>query len=390
MSKKKSGAKKSQRPRPSQRPSAPPLSLAPPSSSAPSVRAQPSEPPAAPDTFAPTSSPPATGSDVGDRLVARASEDEASASASSPVLAPVLETVTETPETAAPEATPPGISVDVVPERASARKLAIDDEADRAFFEGASAAEARLHAEVVKQIAHEEATVHAPIRRITPEVIARRDKMKRVVTGVVAVAGVLSLGVFTKMALGPKQHAFDESAVRAHAAKRVEAAPALLATHDPPRGPRVDAPPPPPADDREDEATADPAAPGASAAPSAAAASAAPSAASSPSEATGAPGTAPSAASSVAGDTSSAVPDPDKAKPLTKKALQALEGGKYAAAIEHASASVDADPTDANAYLYWGTALMEQGKRAEAKAVFARCVASSKRGPKHECASFAR
>jgi Flp pilus assembly protein TadD len=64
--------------------------------------------------------------------------------------------------------------------------------------------------------------------------------------------------------------------------------------------------------------------------------------------------------------------------------------GKYGTAIEHATASVAADPTDANAYLYWGTALMEQGKRADAKAVFAKCLSAATRGPKHECASFAR
>lgn len=80
--------------------------------------------------------------------------------------------------------------------------------------------------------------------------------------------------------------------------------------------------------------------------------------------------------------------DPAAAKELTKKALVALERGKHADAIAHAKASVDADPTDANAYLYWGTALMESGKRAEAKAVFATCVDAATRGPKHECRAF--
>jgi colicin import membrane protein len=49
---------------------------------------------------------------------------------------------------------------------------------------------------------------------------------------------------------------------------------------------------------------------------------------------------------------------------------------------------VEADPTDANAYLYWGTALMELGKHKEAKGVFARCVETATRGPRHECRAF--
>ena len=47
-----------------------------------------------------------------------------------------------------------------------------------------------------------------------------------------------------------------------------------------------------------------------------------------------------------------------------------------------------ADPTDANNYLYWGTALMSLGKRPEAKEVFGTCVTQAKRGPIHECRQF--
>jgi len=81
-------------------------------------------------------------------------------------------------------------------------------------------------------------------------------------------------------------------------------------------------------------------------------------------------------------------PDPAQAKELTRQALSLLERGSYKGAIEKATASVDADPTDANAYLYWGTALMELGKHKEAKAIFARCVESATQGPKRECKQF--
>lgn len=80
--------------------------------------------------------------------------------------------------------------------------------------------------------------------------------------------------------------------------------------------------------------------------------------------------------------------DPAAARELTKQALSLLERGNYKASIEKASSSVEADPTDANAYLYWGTALMSMGKNKEAKAIFTRCVETATRGPKNECRQF--
>jgi tetratricopeptide (TPR) repeat protein len=70
------------------------------------------------------------------------------------------------------------------------------------------------------------------------------------------------------------------------------------------------------------------------------------------------------------------------------KSLRALELGKYADCIDFAKQAIASDPTDANAYLYWGTALMSQGKRADAKEVFSACVEKAKRGPIHECRQF--
>ena len=82
-------------------------------------------------------------------------------------------------------------------------------------------------------------------------------------------------------------------------------------------------------------------------------------------------------------------PDPAKAKELRQKALTLLERGKYPDAIATAKDCVAADPSDANGYLYWGTALLSMGSRAEAKVVFTECVQKAKTGPVHECRQWA-
>jgi tetratricopeptide (TPR) repeat protein len=80
--------------------------------------------------------------------------------------------------------------------------------------------------------------------------------------------------------------------------------------------------------------------------------------------------------------------DPALAKDLRKKALATLERGRYKDAIPLAEEAVNAEPDDATAYVYWGTALMELGKRTEAKAIFGRCVERAKKGPVYECKQF--
>lgn len=101
------------------------------------------------------------------------------------------------------------------------------------------------------------------------------------------------------------------------------------------------------------------------------------------------------AASAVSGENNDApakqdanVPDPAKAKALSKQALALLEAGNFKGAIEKSMASVEADPSDAGPYMYWGTALMELGRRPESKEVFAKCVETATRGAKHECRQF--
>lgn len=93
-------------------------------------------------------------------------------------------------------------------------------------------------------------------------------------------------------------------------------------------------------------------------------------------------------AASAAPEAPAKTSDPAKAKELTLKSLKALEMGKNADSIEFAKQSIQADPEDANPYLYWGTALLSLGKRVEAKEIFSRCVEHAKRGPIHECRQF--
>lgn len=80
--------------------------------------------------------------------------------------------------------------------------------------------------------------------------------------------------------------------------------------------------------------------------------------------------------------------DPAKAKQLARQALGQLEAGNFKGAIEKAALAIEADPTDANAYMYLGTALLEQGKRKESKEVFAKCAETATKGPKAECLRF--
>lgn len=325
------------------------------STSTPSVVAA---PPAAPDTLAPIS----TGDQPeGAEIAAKATE---------------------------PDATPAAVVVDAQPARASAPKLrdeersspsrkavTEDDIEHHDFFAGAEAAVEKMHAEVHRSMAIEEEVVKSTKPRVTREMLERRDRLRRVVLGVVAVAGLAS--VVAGVRLSSARKASDTSAVVATVTPpparpepaAVAAKPVALPTaHEEaarapePKGTEATSP-------------ADGARPADSAKP-------ADSAASAPAD-SAKPTDAPAPA-----DSAKAAADPTAAKALTKEALRALEMGKYAAAIESATKSVAADPSDANAYLYWGTALMEQGKRADAKKVFAQCVDAATRGPKHECKAF--
>ena len=203
---------------------------------------------------------------------------------------------------------------------------------------------------------------------VSPEVLHRRLMFRKAVSALMGMAATLALSVGVKAVSARPTPAEAFTAVAAQKMSLVAEAQAAAL---PP--PAVTAPArtatPAPAPSPEPAATPTPAA---LAAPVVA-----------PAAQPSAPASAPQAAAAAA-----PAVDPAAARELTKQALSLLERGNYKASIEKAASSVEADPTDANAYLYWGTALMELGKHKEAKVVFARCVETATRGPKHECRTF--
>ena len=76
---------------------------------------------------------------------------------------------------------------------------------------------------------------------------------------------------------------------------------------------------------------------------------------------------------------------PDEIKALKKKAGIAINSGNNKNAIETANAAIAADPEDALMYLYLGSAYMNVGKSKDAAEAFNECVRKAKTGPKYEC-----
>jgi hypothetical protein len=83
-------------------------------------------------------------------------------------------------------------------------------------------------------------------------------------------------------------------------------------------------------------------------------------------------------------------PEPAAEPPaqLTQKSVRALERGKRDEAIELATRSIEADPTDALPYLIKGSAFLEKGDMKSARAVFDACVTQAKKGAAYECAAM--
>ncbi|MCC6647819.1 MAG: hypothetical protein IT374_19910 [Polyangiaceae bacterium] len=325
-----------------ERVSAPPLSDARPSSPpAPDAERVPASPPP-PDSLAPLSRP-------------EESPEPAAAATTIPVASDAGDTDAKSPPAERPSSGRMRAAGD---ERPSARRLSVsDDDHHDAFFSGADAAVEKMHADA-RAVREIEDQAHQRDRVVlTPAQRERQRRLRRWVAFVVAGAAAASALALVRMR--DKPHHADP----------------IPAAAPPPRASAVTGPTSAPrSDDVRHAASASPS-PDASASPPAAGASPE----SSASAAASASAPAPSA---------SAAADPAAAKELTKKALRALERGDYKATIDLASRSIDADPSDANAYLYWGTALMETGKRADAKVVFGKCVELATRGPKHDCRAF--
>lgn len=185
---------------------------------------------------------------------------------------------------------------------------------------------------------------------IPPETLARRARFRRIVAAVVGFAGVVSIAVIARAIASQSHRRTNTPVVTATAPPSVVAAPSAV--------------------------------PSASAVPTAA-----------PSAAPDAPE--PSASAPTPEPVASAQAEPEKkvepAKAegdpvaLRKEALKLLNMGKTKDAIPVARAAIAADPTDASAYLYLGSALQDSGKWKDGIEMYCECVRNATKGPVSEC-----
>jgi Flp pilus assembly protein TadD len=195
---------------------------------------------------------------------------------------------------------------------------------------------------------------------LNPALVMRRARLRRIVSGIVGVAGVLGIFATSRLVGARSQQASSSAGVLS--------AQASLASFDLGQNHFNPAPAAPAAEPVADPAAAptDPvAAPVAAAQPVAAAAAPVADQPSDPA--------APSREKAV---------DPAKTR---KMILSAIAHGQLAEAVSLARAAVALDPGDANNYLLLGSALQEMGQWERATNVFADCAQRARRGPRSEC-----
>lgn len=90
--------------------------------------------------------------------------------------------------------------------------------------------------------------------------------------------------------------------------------------------------------------------------------------------------------------TSPEPPRIDAERAMSEKvvARQALEQGKVAEAVAAGERSVSADPTDGESWLLLGAAYQEQGNLKDARRCYRACIDEGKRGPRNECGQMLR
>jgi chemotaxis protein histidine kinase CheA len=201
---------------------------------------------------------------------------------------------------------------------------------------------------------------HEPerVQLLTPEALERRARFRRIVAAVVGFAGVVSAAVLGR-------------AITSSGGRSVAPPPPVVTAVAPPvPTPSVlPTPPPPPAQEPAPSAVAPQ--PSASAVASAATSAAAPE---------------PSASAKAEPDKKEDAPKGDgDPVALRKEALKLLNMGKTKDAIPIARSAIAADPTDATAYLYLGSALQDSGKWKDGIEVYCDCVRTATKGPVSEC-----
>ncbi|WP_437688058.1 hypothetical protein [Sorangium sp. So ce176] len=220
------------------------------------------------------------------------------------------------------------------------------------------------------------------VHQLSPETLARRARLRRIVAGVAGLAGVISVAVVAKSVLSSKPSSAAPVAMAAPASKPapVEAKLSALAANPAPA--REKAPPP------AEPAPAQGAAKVAEAAAEKAAAEKAEAekAAAEKAEAEKADAEKAAAAEEAEAEKAEAAAvSLEDAGKLKKEALSFLNRGRYKDAIEASRAAIAADPTDALPYLYLGSALQDTGKWKDGIAAYSDCVRNATKGPIHEC-----
>jgi hypothetical protein len=85
-----------------------------------------------------------------------------------------------------------------------------------------------------------------------------------------------------------------------------------------------------------------------------------------------------------------AVPvDPVKGLELRREARRLLEAGQIDTGVATARRAIEANPADAECYVLLAAGLQDQGRWAESREVFSRCVRKSNQGINAECVYFA-
>ena len=212
-----------------------------------------------------------------------------------------------------------------------------------------------------------EEVVAAPI--LSPAALARRARLRRMVAGVVACAGVISIAVLGKQVFASKR-AQAPMPVAVMEVKHdptppaAPAAPAPQATQKPAAEPqKVAAAETAKADDKkpEDVKAADSAKPDDK----------------KPEDA-------------KADDKKDEKPAPSgaDADALRKETLSLLNRGREKEAVDKAKELIAADPADANGYLYLGVALQDTGHWKDGVDAYCACVHTATKGPVGDCRPF--
>jgi hypothetical protein len=213
---------------------------------------------------------------------------------------------------------------------------------------------------------------------LSPATVARRARFRRAVAGVIAFAGVISLAVIGKSIAAPRKHAAVVMTVVAPAAPIPPLEPPKsepAAKTDPPPAPEPAAEDKK-ADDAKTEAKSDEAAPGDDK-----------KADDKKADEQKADDKHADDAKTDANDKAEPAGEPDlaAAKKLQQETLSLLNRGRSKDAIDKAREAIAADPTDAIAYLYLGSALQDSGHWKDGVEAYSECVRHATKGSVNEC-----